>query len=192
MDPPFSSPAPGPELVQSLRSPQLQNEFFRERQRRFCDPQSDDSSPSAHLSPASSSPASSSPAFSSPASSSPASSSPRLSPQSSPSPGFRPVPSLSSAELVAELKSRSEPLRPVPKKTPGLTRVFSGQGRAPANQTPPQHSHQPITAQLSRDSGRATKQDSTRTKPGPNQDSTRTKPTTSKSKTKSKPGLNQD
>ncbi|XP_033839633.1 espin-like [Periophthalmus magnuspinnatus] len=110
MDPPVQAPP--------LSSPQLQEEFFKERQRRFCDDHSDDSSPSAPLSPASSSPG--------------------LSPRSSPNPGS--ISGLSSPALLAEMKSRPLSLKPVPRTT-GLTRVFSGRGsdRRPAtNQEPPQ------------------------------------------------------
>lgn len=110
MDPPSPGPAlesePVRELLPSLRSPELQREFFSELQgRRGCHrDDSSDSAPSTPISPALSS-----------SSSSPA------------SPRSSPAQSLSSPELVKELRSWSKPLKPVPKTT-GFTKVFSGRG----------------------------------------------------------------
>ncbi|RVE60942.1 hypothetical protein OJAV_G00185900 [Oryzias javanicus] len=113
---PFSSSSPAPPLL-SLQSPELQAEFLKERQNKFQfhdDITSPTTSPSSPSSSCSSSPRSSS------TSSSPDSRRARL--------------SLSSPELLTELKeSRTRPLRHVPAHT-GMTVVFSGRGRGAAGQ----------------------------------------------------------
>ncbi|XP_041635242.1 putative protein TPRXL [Cheilinus undulatus] len=116
--PPSSSSSPPPRL--SLQSPQLQTEFFQECRRRF-QLHSDVSEPGETQTPSSPLP--------SPFSPSPASS-PGGSSSSSPCLDSRPVRlSLSSPELLSELKdSRSRTLRHVSTHN-GLTTVFSGRGR---------------------------------------------------------------
>ncbi|CAL1589909.1 unnamed protein product [Knipowitschia caucasica] len=160
MDTPSSSPAL--EIGQSLRSPQLQQEFFREHRRRFCDDCSDDSSPSAPLSPSSSSPRSSpSPGSSSSSaqllsSPSPGRSpcpSPALSPSPSPglSPGPGPGPSLA---VVAELRTKTRSsLKPV-RRSKGKTTIFWGRG---SDCRP-----QPITNQSSRVESQSQRDESVR------------------------------
>ncbi|XP_030580894.1 flocculation protein FLO11-like [Archocentrus centrarchus] len=125
-----SSPPPPPSSL-SLRSPELQAEFLRERRNKFQSPSdtSESSGVSSTTSPLSS-------PFSLTPSSSPSSSS-----CSSPSPGFdnrQARLSLSSPELLSELKeSRNRSLRHVPAHK-GMTTVFSGRGRGQTSgSTPP-------------------------------------------------------
>ncbi|XP_024120415.1 zinc finger HIT domain-containing protein 1 isoform X2 [Oryzias melastigma] len=113
----FSSSSPAPPPLLSLQSPELQAEFLKERQNKFQfhdDITSSTTSPSSPSSPCSSSPRSSS---------------------TSPSPNGRQARlSLSSPELLTELKeSRTRPLRHVPAHT-GMTIVFSGRGRGAQGQ----------------------------------------------------------
>ncbi|XP_023821831.1 uncharacterized protein LOC111949264 [Oryzias latipes] len=105
---PPSSSSPAPPL-RSLRSPELQAEFLKERQNKF---QFHDDISSSTVPPSPSSSCSSSPRSSS----------------TSPD-GRRARLSLSSPELLTELKeSRTRPLRHVPPHG-GMTVVFSGRGR---------------------------------------------------------------
>ncbi|XP_049424350.1 uncharacterized protein LOC125883806 [Epinephelus fuscoguttatus] len=120
-----SSPPPLPPL--SLRSPQLQAEFLQERLNRF--QSRSDASESSVVSSAASSP---------PPLRSPFSPSPFASPCSSSSSSCSSSPcnnnrqarlSLSSPELLSELKeARTRSLRHVPTNK-GMTTVFSGRGR---------------------------------------------------------------
>ncbi|XP_049923544.1 uncharacterized protein LOC126404383 [Epinephelus moara] len=121
-----SSPPPLPPL--SLRSPQLQAEFLQERLNRF--QSRSDASESSVVSSAASSP---------PPLRSPFSPSPFASPCSSSSSSCSSSPcnnrqarlslSLSSPELLSELKvARTRSLRHVP-TSKGMTTVFSGRGR---------------------------------------------------------------
>ncbi|XP_067436524.1 uncharacterized protein [Thunnus thynnus] len=131
-EPPSSSSSPPPPLPHlSLRSPQLQAEFL-ERQNKF--QFNSEFSESSVVSSAASPSSSTSPTSSRlPSPSSPIPSSPPWSP-SSPCGDSRPVRlSLSSPELLSELKeSRTRPLRHVPAHN-GLTTVFSGRGRGQAS-----------------------------------------------------------
>ncbi|KAG7496256.1 hypothetical protein JOB18_015437 [Solea senegalensis] len=122
-----SSPPPVTTSVRlSVASLELQAEFLRERQNKFaslCD--SDDSSVFSATPPSSPNP------------------SPVSSSSSSPCYDRRQTLSLSSPELLSELKeSRTRTLRHVPAHT-GLTTVFSGRG-GPGRQTyGPTHSTRP-------------------------------------------------
>ncbi|XP_004571635.1 uncharacterized protein LOC101468560 [Maylandia zebra] len=118
-----SSSPPPPPFTLSLRSPELQAEFLRECRNKF-KPHSDDSESSGVSSTTS--------PVASPFSLTP-SSSPSSSSSTSPSPGFKDRQarlSLSSPELLSELKeSKNRSLRHVPAQK-GMTTVFSGRGRA--------------------------------------------------------------
>ncbi|XP_013855537.1 proline-rich receptor-like protein kinase PERK2 [Austrofundulus limnaeus] len=139
-----SSPSSGPPRPHvSIQSPQLQDEFLKEHQKRLaswsltsspldspCSPSSLLDSPVCPSSPVTSSLDSSL---------SPAPSHSSCSPSQSPSwrsgDSFS-TPPLSSPELLSELRSsRTRPLRHVPAKT-SLTRVFSGRGRQSSGSSP--------------------------------------------------------
>ncbi|KAG8005883.1 Procollagen-lysine [Nibea albiflora] len=133
----LSSSSSTPPPPQSLQSPELQAEFLRERQNKFRSHSdfgesgvvSSATSPSSCSSPLSS-PSSCSSPLSSPCSSSSTSSSPYFDNRQARL-------SLSSPELLSELKdSSSRTLRHVPEHN-GLTTVFSGRGRGQASNPAP-------------------------------------------------------
>ncbi|XP_047242778.1 DNA-directed RNA polymerase II subunit RPB1-like [Girardinichthys multiradiatus] len=122
----------------SIQSPQVQEEFLKERLRRLESRSNVNgiSSPSSTSSSSQASPLSpSSPQVS------PFSPTPSVSPstpwRSSPGqPDRVPALSLSSPELLSELKTaRTQPLRHVPQRK-GLTTVFSGRGRQVSGSSP--------------------------------------------------------
>ncbi|MEQ2312201.1 hypothetical protein AMECASPLE_028375, partial [Ameca splendens] len=132
----------------SIQSPQVQEEFLKERLRRLESRSNVNgiSSPSSTSSSSQASPLSPSSPLSSPLSpssplSSPFSPTPSVSPstpwRSSPGqPDRVPALSLSSPELLSELKTaRTQPLRHVPHRK-GLTTVFSGRGRQVSGSSP--------------------------------------------------------
>ncbi|KAK5618385.1 hypothetical protein CRENBAI_019215 [Crenichthys baileyi] len=134
----------------SIQSPQVQEEFLKERLRRLesrsdvngiSSPSSSSTSSSSQASPLSPSSPLSSPFRPSSPQVSSFSPTPSVSPstpwRSSPGqPDRVPVLSLSSPELLSELKTaRTQPLRHVPQRK-GLTTVFSGRGRQVSGSSP--------------------------------------------------------
>lgn len=140
-----SSSSPPPPPPQGLQSPELQAEFLRECRNKFGS--RSDAHDSTVVSPAAPPPSSS--PLRSPFSPSP-SSSPRVSSPSSPCNNNRQARlSLSSPELLSELKdSKTRPLRHVPAQH-GLTTVFSGRGRRGGQSSGPAYPTQPTNQKTS-------------------------------------------
>ncbi|XP_038128250.1 DNA-directed RNA polymerase II subunit RPB1-like isoform X2 [Cyprinodon tularosa] len=145
--PSSSSPEP-PQRFFSLQSPEVQEEFRKERLRRLKSRSDTDgtssTSSSSQASPLRPSSPQASPLRPSSPQASPLNSPFSLSPSVSPSSPWKSSPrhsdsspglSLSSPELISEMKGRAQPLRHVPQRK-GLTTVFSGRGRQVPGSSP--------------------------------------------------------